>query len=432
MTSFCLLFRIYLLAEKSTVESTTPENLESPPQTVDADHDAAEHDGDDSNYDSGNYPLLTIDNLAYVLDNLFDGKSFKIRISQIDEEVSALKSLPFAHFTQEEYQNGLSIYKELKALYKTDEKKGSTLYGIVLGDETFLYIGSSGQGGENKRDDLVRPLKHVYFINKILQTCNLNLNTYHGDLYHKIIVKMIEHNVGIKMFAIKNLPFDPRIVEGAVYEANLLSHRTLFPELLNIKLEIEHHKSHIISIFRKQPNGIVDFAKFMVYNLVNHEHDEYDQLLKSYPQMQPSVQKHEKVNIDRPLPIATTFKTHVCNICHAIVETYSAMHQHVTQSSCPKHKKAYASLQNERRSDTGHTKFSTMFTEANDTNTITVDVQRYECNSCKHVVGALHTMKQHILKNHKEAIENGKSSRVSSKFDGCYTVVTAKSLIFKK
>lgn len=120
---------------------------------------------------------------------------------------------------------------------------------------------------------------------------------------------------------------------------------------------------------------------------------------------------------------------YICNICHEIFDSYKKVGWHATKTKCPKHRRAFENLSNDRVM--GATRYMGMFTEANETNTTTTSISKFHCNFCDHSVTSHVGIRNHIDQKHAEKIAN-RPPKSRQKYARCFRQVMVNTLVYKK
>lgn len=134
--------------------------------------------------------------------------------------------------SESEFLNGLAIHKILEKHFefeKNDKQNG--IYTIVA-DNDHLYFGSSNR--------ILGPIKRILHyplaINHVFKSgdikCKKSLE-WNYPLFEKILSK----DKPVQYFMIKNIGYNPKIIEGAAKVAEIVSGRKVFPNLVNRKFE---------------------------------------------------------------------------------------------------------------------------------------------------------------------------------------------------
>ena len=179
-----------------------------------------------------------------------------IHISRISD-----KFISDGEISQSQFENGLDIHKKLQENFKsskwvTDTTRTNGLYGLFL-DQNYsklkhadvVYFGSTNAKNNRK---IKRTTHYSYAISRVFKSGDLS--TIKGQLVQhcaKFFEKILSKDRPLQYIVIFNLGYNPKIVEGALKIAEIISNRTIFPDLTNRKFECEVDDPALRHIFSK-------------------------------------------------------------------------------------------------------------------------------------------------------------------------------------
>lgn len=288
--------------------------------------------------------ILTIESINHIRDK-FCANYMDLKLKLVITGINAISPM------SDRYKRGFEIDKLLREHHK-EENISQGLYVLAFdcdGDENndesyFPQIAYIGQTNPEKKELRYRPCSHISKLLKILNDSTGFVKNQHR-IYQKILERIIEYDKWIHPRLNLNIPYDGRIVEGVVYEANVLSGRKLFPNLSNIHLETIHLNREYEHIFENGQEDYIALAVFHIKNLIQTElRQEFIPVLN----MNFSLQN----------------KTLICNICSLDFLNYLGLFQHLRRAKDAEHVQAYEKArENEGKglSFAGHSKYEDSF-----------------------------------------------------------------------
>lgn len=215
--------------------------------------------------------ILTDQNLKHIHDkfrkNYFDGKVNLVITGLNDEELTM----------SETYKRGYKIDQLLRQHYEenniSEEVYGLYFDGCDNDDENcdnetqFSKITYIGRTDPKTTDKRTRPCGHVSKLLHILEDIEgWHPNKTQNLLYQHISERIVENDKFVHPRMNMNIPYDVQIIEGVVFEANIVSNRQLVPNLCNDRLETVHLRKELQYIFK---NGQSDYIALAVFHLKN-------------------------------------------------------------------------------------------------------------------------------------------------------------------
>lgn len=226
-------------------------------------------------------------------------------------------------------------------------------------------------------------------------------------MYQAVVKKMLEHDKPLKSITIQNLGYDPKIVEGAIKMAEIISKRTVFPHLINRKFEVAIEQPTVRCIFVCLQDYI-DFARFIVHNMLQNIHDKY------------IISPKRDTNVTKLKTPGKSFKCLVDG-CTRVCPSYPAMLSHLTRSKEKKHVKAVKEFDDESKiGKFGMSRYDALFEILNEDDVLkNLPVQyfnkssdggtpkkRVRCHYCTWSGTYAAFRSHHIESKHREMVEN--------------------------
>lgn len=94
-------------------------------------------------------------------------------------------------------------------------------------------------------------------------------------MYFAIFTRIIEKGMALEFITAQNFGYNPKVIEGAIKIPQIVSNRTLIPDIVNRKFETAIDEPKLRHIFTST-DDIVCFAQFVVYSMAHNIVDKYE------------------------------------------------------------------------------------------------------------------------------------------------------------